>query len=151
MTEATSMDSKAISGMLSLSYQKTDTKLWQNWHPAIVKLLPNCRQATGCFLDVLASHDLTQMAFDVLINLIQTQRKVFSIGGFKTFISFIFTGDKMPMRAFTSNPTNRHVRSGRRSKFCNKFKTSRSPQLPPRSPRRLEMGERVSLVFFLAE
>ena len=151
MTEATSMDSTAISGMPALSYQEAVTKLWQNWHPAFVKLLPNCRQATRCFLDVLASHDLTHIAFDVLTILIQNQRIVSSIGGFKNFISFIFTGDKMPTRAFTSNPTNQHVRRGRRSKFCNKFKTSRSPQLPPRSPRRLEMGERVSLVFFLAE
>ena len=109
-------------------------KLWQNWHPAIVKLLPNCRQATGCFLDVLASHDLTQIAFDVLMNLIQNQRIVSSIGGFKNFISFIFTGDKMPMRAFTSNPTNGMLGGEEEANFATNLKPRdlRScPQDPP--------------------
>ena len=42
------MDSTAISGMLSLSYQKAVTKLWQNWHPAIVKLSASYRVFLIC-------------------------------------------------------------------------------------------------------
>ena len=40
---------EAISGMLSLSYQKAVTKLWQNWHPAIVKLSASYRVFLICF------------------------------------------------------------------------------------------------------